>query len=134
MLHQVLQVWHDPVSVHLCSFWSLRSLLCVRGQDCKRHKPGGCPPGRRIRCPNCLILPCIMILRKISNHLELCKSVLLLRMHFPHGTGTASRNHPLLHASHAVSICLHVSSTLQCLLHIWHCHLGPCTTPGHACA
>lgn len=41
-------------------------------QECKRHKPDGCP-GSRLKCPVCLILPCLMILQKISNHLELLK-------------------------------------------------------------
>ncbi|KAL3134837.1 hypothetical protein ABBQ32_007805 [Trebouxia sp. C0010 RCD-2024] len=39
---------------------------------CKWHKPEGCP-GPRLRCPFCLVLPCLTILQKISNHLELVK-------------------------------------------------------------
>ena len=43
-------------------------------QGCKWHKPDGCP-GPRLKCPNCLILPCLTILQKISNHLELIKGL-----------------------------------------------------------
>ncbi len=43
-------------------------------QDCKRHRPNGCEEAyARLRCPVCLILPCLVILQKISNHLELLK-------------------------------------------------------------
>ena len=41
-------------------------------QGCKWHKPEGCP-GPRLRCPFCLVLPCLTILQKISNHLEMVK-------------------------------------------------------------
>ncbi|DBA73362.1 TPA: hypothetical protein ACH3X1_011407 [Trebouxia sp. C0004] len=44
----------------------------VNPNGCKWHKPDGCP-GPRLRCPFCLILPCLTILQKISNHLELVK-------------------------------------------------------------
>ncbi|DBA69980.1 TPA: hypothetical protein ACH3X2_012333 [Trebouxia sp. C0005] len=44
----------------------------VNPNGCKWHKPYGCP-GPRLRCPFCLILPCLTILQKISNHLELVK-------------------------------------------------------------
>ena len=43
-------------------------------QECKRHRPGGCEEAyARLRCPVCLILPCLVILQKISNHLDLLK-------------------------------------------------------------
>ena len=46
-------------------------------QDCKRHRPDGCEEAyARLRCPVCLILPCLVILQKISNHLELLKGEL----------------------------------------------------------
>ena len=41
-------------------------------QGCKWHKPEGCP-GPRLYCPFCLVLPCLTVLQKISNHLELLK-------------------------------------------------------------
>ena len=46
--------------------------MCV--QKCKRHRPDGCEGAyERLKCPVCLILPCLMILQKISNHLDLLK-------------------------------------------------------------
>ena len=53
--------------------WGDRSGVLASSQDCKRHKPEGCS-GPRLYCPYCLIMPCLMILQKISNHLELLKS------------------------------------------------------------
>lgn len=41
-------------------------------QGCKRHRSNGCEHGG-LRCPYCLVLPCLTILQKISNHLELIK-------------------------------------------------------------
>jgi hypothetical protein len=58
-------------------------------QGCKKHKPDGCEGGR-LRCPYCLILPCLGVLQKIANHLELIKgissglSVCVLLIHPPH--------------------------------------------------
>lgn len=40
-------------------------------QGCKWH--GGGVHLRRMRCPFCLVLPCLTVLQKISNHLELVK-------------------------------------------------------------
>ncbi|CAL8464574.1 g4109 [Coccomyxa elongata] len=45
---------------------------CSNPKGCKRHRPNGCEFGR-LRCPYCLVLPCLTILQKISNHLELIK-------------------------------------------------------------
>ena len=43
-------------------------------QECKRHRPNGCAEVyKTLQCPVCLILPCLIILQKISNHLELLK-------------------------------------------------------------
>eukprot|EP00873_Tetraselmis_striata_P001539 jgi/Tetstr1/421803/TSEL_012706.t1 len=44
-------------------------------QGCKRHKPEGCPTEtKRTGCPACLMGPCISLLQKVSNHLELVKA------------------------------------------------------------
>ena len=45
-------------------------------QGCKWHS-GGKHPGR-MRCPFCLVLPCLTVLQKISNHLELVKGQQLI--------------------------------------------------------
>ncbi|KAK9862888.1 hypothetical protein WJX84_009991 [Apatococcus fuscideae] len=40
---------------------------------CKWHKPDGCePPGPK--CPLCLVLPCLSILQKLANHVDLIKA------------------------------------------------------------
>ena len=50
--------------------------VAVGVQKCKRHRPEGCEGVyERLKCPVCLILPCLMILQKISNHLDLLKGV-----------------------------------------------------------
>lgn len=71
------------------------SLAPVRAQECKRHKPEGCPgdnPEARLRCPFCLIMPALSILQKISNHLELIKGASL---HALCSTGCVLRTPPL---------------------------------------
>ena len=46
-----------------------------RLQGCTCHKPEGCLREGRDDplCPVCIINPCLQILRKIANHLELLK-------------------------------------------------------------
>ncbi len=44
----------------------------VAPQGCKWHKPDGCD-GSTSTCPWCLVMPALVVLRKISNHLELVK-------------------------------------------------------------
>lgn len=48
---------------------------------CKWHKPEGCKKAfrdwgirTRLRCPNCLMLPVLTLLRKVANHLDLAKA------------------------------------------------------------
>ena len=68
-----------------------------RLQGCTCHKPEGCVrEGREtILCPVCIINPCLQILRKIANHLELLKgegfrSCLLMAHYKKHWSGCAS--------------------------------------------
>ena len=37
---------------------------------CKWHKSDGC---ERPKCPLCLVLPCLSILQKLANHVDLIK-------------------------------------------------------------
>ena len=48
-------------------------VCCLQGCTC--HKPEGClrEGHEDPRCPVCIINPCLQILRKIANHLELLK-------------------------------------------------------------
>jgi len=38
-------------------------------EGCKRHRPEGCS-----NCPTCLLFPCVILLQKVCNHLELLKA------------------------------------------------------------
>lgn len=48
--------------------------LCAR-QGCLRHKPDGCT--RRPVCPTCILFPCLIFMRKVSNHLKLLQGLYL---------------------------------------------------------
>eukprot|EP00879_Flechtneria_rotunda_P017956 GHRR01018820.1.p1 GENE.GHRR01018820.1~~GHRR01018820.1.p1 ORF type:complete len:1037 (+),score=418.95 GHRR01018820.1:777-3887(+) len=61
--------------------WPHYHMCTCSNPECTRHRPEGCQEyyasmGRtktRIRCPNCLMLPAIVLLQKISNHLDLIR-------------------------------------------------------------
>ena len=61
-----------------------------RLQGCTCHKPEGClREGREDPlCPVCIINPCLQILRKVANHLELLKGEEVnLHLLMEHGYG-----------------------------------------------
>ena len=57
-----------------CLMLTMKEGMSLFLQECKRHRPNGCAEVyKTLQCPVCLILPCLIILQKISNHLELLK-------------------------------------------------------------
>ena len=91
-------------------------------QGCKWHKPEGCS-GPYQKCPFCLMLPCLTILQKISNHLELVKGMHLTMLwgteHFGGSCYNAQQHELSFRFLHLLFSCLSFFSSFFSSFHFF---------------